>query len=126
MSEQPETTSDAPVSDAAALEGEVLTEREYPDGVVRVPIGDRHVHLLPPDEWTSGAQQDLAEGRFDAWAEDCLAGGDFDEVWAEMNDGRGPKLGEIEKMFTAWSEVSGQSAGKSRNSLRLSRRGRRR
>lgn len=126
MSEQPETTPDPAVTDAAALEGEVLAEREYPAGVVRVPLGDGHVHVLPPDEWTSGAQQDLAEGRFDAWAEDCLAGDDFDEVWAEMNAGRGPKLGQVQAMFEVWGELTGQSSGKSRSSMRSSRRGRRR
>jgi hypothetical protein len=109
-----------------AIEGEVLTEREFPDGTVQVGLGDAQVHILPSDEWTSGAYQDLSEGKFDSWAEECLAGEDYEDVWLELNDGRGPKLREIEKMFEAWGELTGQSAGKSRNSARSSRRGRRR
>jgi hypothetical protein len=125
MTENQEPT-DGPDDGTAqrALEGEVLTEKEYPDGVVRVPLADKHVHILPPDEWTSGAHQDLTEGRLEAWAEDCLAGADYDEVWAELNDGRGPKISQIEKMFEVWAELTGQSSGKSRNSRRFSRPGR--
>lgn len=119
MSETPEPEPQA------ALEGEVIAEQDYPEGAVRVPLADKFVHVLPPDEWTSVAQQDLTEGRFEYWAADCLAGDDY-EVWSELNDGRGPKLGDIEKMFSAWSEATGQSAGKSRNSRRFSRTGRRR
>jgi hypothetical protein len=125
MTEQQNTTPDG-TGDLAALEGEVLTEREYPDGTVQVALADKVVHILPPDEWTSGAHQDLTEGRLDAWAEDCLAGDDYDTVWSELNDGRGPKIRDIEAMFAAWTELTGQSAGKSRSSQRFSKRGRRR
>lgn len=109
-----------------AVEGEVLAEREFPDGTVQVAVGDKVVHILPSDEWTSGAYQDLSEGRFEDWAQDCLAGDDYEEVWTELNDGRGPRLREIQDMFETWGELTGQSQGKSRGSNRYSRRMRRR
>lgn len=114
------------VDPQAALETEAVAEQAYPDGVVEVPLGGKTVHVLPPDEWTSLAQQDLTSGRFEDWAQDCLAGDDYENVWAELNDGRGPKLGDIEKMFVAWQEITGQSAGKSRKLRLSSRNGRRR
>lgn len=97
-----------------SLTAEVAAERDYPDGTIPVPLADTTVHVLPPEEWTSTAQQDLSSGRFNDWAADCLAGNDYNDVWLELNDGRGPKLGQIENMFSAWADLTGQQRGKSR------------
>ncbi len=114
--------ADATVAAQAEVdhEADAATEApvEYPKGTVEVPLGDHVIHVLPVDSWRSSAQSALRTGDFDAWAELCLAGNDFDDVWAEV----APPLGGITAMFDVWAERTGQSAGKSRNSLRFSRR----
>jgi len=127
-------TDAGPGSDLEALVAETDHEsappppapRDDPPGTVAAPLGDATVHILPADEWTADAQEDLTAGRFSGWAMDALAGDDFDEVWQAQNDGRGPKIGHINAMFDAWMKATGQTLGKSREQRRSLNRARRR
>lgn len=117
----PNHHTDVEPSELDSLVAETKAEERYPDGTVAVPLAGTTVRILPPTEWTSSAQEDLSGGRFNSWAEDSLAGDDYADVWMELNNGRGPKMGEIQAMFEAWTELSGQDRGKQlalRRSLR--------
>lgn len=103
-----------------------------PEGTVAVPLGEDGplVRVLPVEEWSSSAQEDLSYGRFDSWAEDALARDDsrddYEEVWLEARDGRGPNVRMINEMFQSWRKATGQDTGKSRAVRRSSGRTRRR
>lgn len=131
--ERPPTALEGPAVDPRRLEdntagmrAEVAAEMppevpDIPDGAVAVPLADVVVHVLDPMDWLSRANTALQEGDLEAWAEDCLAPGDYD-VWCSVNNGDGPKTGQVIAMFEAYERLSGNSLGKSRASSHSLRR----
>lgn len=109
-----------PTNPVDALRAEVAAEETAnPEGWAEVPLGDATVRILSPLDWRSSAHAALQSGDFESWAELCLAPGDYDNVWVQLD----PTLREINEMFDAWSRITGQgSAGKSQNLRRSLRR----
>lgn len=118
-----------------ALRAEVATELDqpdpgYPDGAIAVRLegeGGRFgvVHILPPDEWPSDANSAMHVGDYESWADGCLAGDDYEKVWADLR----PRMRNVNAMFEEYQRLTGQDQGKSvqsprslRNSARRSRR----
>lgn len=115
----------------AEMQAEVATEQEpadpeYPPGAVAVPLVGRDgtrdvIHILPGDQWTSegfSAMQPRPVPDYELWAEDCLAGDDYEQVWRRLR----PTMGGIAEMLEAFYEVTGMDAGKARTQQRFSRR----
>lgn len=97
-------------------------EEQPPPGCTAVKLGEHGtIRILPPEQWTSSAQGALRSGDFDGWAEQSVFAPDFEDVWCEANDGRGPYLGTINDMFDVWAKATGQRPGKSRTPGRFSR-----
>lgn len=128
----PEAEAEQP-SRLAAVVAEVETEIEadaqavedpdLPEGAVAVPFAGTTVHVLDHNDWRSSAQTALTQGRFDDWAELCLATESDKDLWFDTD----PSLREIENFFDALREITGQDEGKSRASRRgLARAQRRR
>jgi hypothetical protein len=107
--------------DAAAAEG-----RDVPDGAIAVPLEGRNgrgvIHVLDPQDWPSAANGDLRVGDFESWAAECLAPGDYEDVWQDVE----PTLRHVNAMFTEWRKLSGNDRGKSPRSMASYRRTRRR
>lgn len=103
-----------------ALAAEVKAEQTAnPDGTTEAPLGDATVRITSPLDWRSSAHAALQRGDFEGWAELCLAGDDYENVWVPLD----PTLREINDMFEEWGRVTGQgSAGKSPSSPRSLRR----
>ncbi len=119
-------TGPVPVNPTVAddMRAEVVAEN-IPDGAVAVPLCGEILHILDAREWFSSANNALNVGDFEGWAQECLAGDEYERLWCRMNDGRGPRLGEITDMFETYRTVTGNDPGKSRpspNSLRRMQR----
>jgi hypothetical protein len=107
------------LSKVEAIEAEVDAET---DDTIEVPLCDTTVRVLPAGEWRSSAVRALRSGDYDSWAEECLAGDDYADVWQPLD----PVLNEVEAFFEAWKDATGQDAGKSRASRRSSKTKRKR
>jgi hypothetical protein len=114
-----------------AIRGEVEREAsdgdgKYPPSAIPVPICGQIVHVLEPRDWYSSAVPALNTGDFDGWADAALAGDDYDTIWCQLNDGRGPLNREVEAFFEVYGRLTGAEPGKSRTLQRSLARTRRR
>ena len=104
----------------AALLAEVVAEGL--GDVTPAPIAGQVVRVKNPRDWYTAAMSALQVGDFEAWAEDALAGDDYDKVWCQVNSGRGPTNGDVEDFFDAYRQATGADPGKSRDLRRSLRR----
>lgn len=106
---------------ADTLRAEVAAEN-LPDGAITVPFGDGKLNILDPNDWPSSANEDMQMGRFLSWARKALATDEDVQAWED----RDPTNREVEQVFTAIGEATGQlpkaSAGLNRSSRRMQRR----
>ena len=107
---------------AAEPTPEPVAVSEIPDGAIAVPICGEIVHILDPASWFSSSMTALHQGDYDSWAEECLAPGDYANVWCQLNDGRGPRISEVTGAMEVYQRLTGQDLGKSRPSLNSLRR----
>lgn len=82
---------------------------------VAVPLADGTIHVQPVNRWRSSGLSALRNGDFERWAETCLTVDSLD-TWRDID----PTVDDIEAMFEAWSELTGQTTGKSSASPRSS------
>ena len=101
---------------------EQVDAEAIPPGSFRIPLATTEVYVLPRNRWRSSALTALNQGRFDEWAESCLAREIDVDAWMDVD----PTIEQVEDFFLAFTEATGQSAGKSRESRRSLMRGRRR
>ncbi len=123
-----------------AQQAEVDTEQEHEDGSATVTLRtkeiieeetddkpavtrEREVSILVPPvlDWDAEGLDALEERRYTKWAKLVLA----PKYWARWDNAR-PTLREADAFFKAWSDLSGQSSGKSGRSSRALRRAARR
>lgn len=107
-------TTDAMRAEVAAEE----TQDAAAAAAVAVPLyGDDgepvEVRVLNPRDWFSSSMTALQTGDFDTWAEDGLAGDDYN-LWTGLNGGRGPRTRQIEAFFEEYGRRTGNDPGKSR------------
>lgn len=115
-----------PVDDTAPdIDDEI--EPIAPPGTIAVELGEGGptIRILPYTDWSSRSISAVRAGDFESWAQDCLAGWDFD-IWLEHRDNKGPTFADIQYAMDQWQERGGQSAGKSRRERRSLERMRRR
>ncbi|MEU8023753.1 hypothetical protein AB0B88_16210 [Micromonospora haikouensis] len=100
--------------------------RDIPDGAIAVPLEGRRgrgvIHVLDPQDWPTAANGDLRVGDFESWASECLAPGDYEDVWQDVD----PTLRHVDAMFREWRRLTGNDRGKSPRSMASYRRTRRR
>ncbi len=120
----------------ADLRAEVAVERQrdqvddpdqiYPDGAIAVPLvtpkGRFVVHVLDPQDWPSDANSSMHIGDYESWADGCLAGDDYENVWRVAQ----PRMRDVGAMMDTLRELSGQDSGKSLSSPRSLRNAARR
>lgn len=101
-------------------------ERDIPDGAVAVPLEGRNgrdvIHILDPQDWSTAANGDLRVGDFESWAAECLAPGEYEDVWQQLD----PTLRHVNEMFKEWRRLTGNDRGKSPRSMSGYRRSARR
>ncbi len=104
-----------------AAQAEVDTELESDDGSVLVPlrtkVGDAEIRVPAVSDWDAEAIEFLEGRKFMSWARAVLSDADW-RLWSDLR----PTLGEADKFFGEWGELSGQESGKSRPSRRALRR----
>jgi hypothetical protein len=107
----------------AAVEAEVAAEVD--DGAVVVELvtddGAEDIRVPRSGSWKSRAQNALAQGLVETWAELVLSPEDR-EKWEALD----PTLDDCEDFFERWKELAGQDLKKSQNSRPSSRSTRRR
>lgn len=95
--------------DAEADDGSVVVELRTGDGVEDITVPR-------PGSWKSRAQNALAQGLVETWAELVLSPGDR-EKWEALD----PTLDDCEDFFDRWKAAGGEDLGKSRSSRRSSK-----
>lgn len=97
-----------PLEAEVRVANEVNTDPEVPRGTVKVTIAGVQVRVLPMDQWFSSANEHLQYMRMNLWAQDALYEPDL-PLWMGINGGRGPRNGEVDKMFIEYGAKTGQS-----------------
>lgn len=95
-----------------AVQAEAATDAA---DVVRVPLGDDEVEVLPVGQWRSRGLRAMRDADFETWAETCCTPAGH-ATWVAAD----PTLDECEQFFTDWKRLTGQDPGKSRSSSRPS------
>jgi len=115
---------------AAAADAVVATDappadgKEPPEGTVTVHLcvengepGGEPVRILPARMWRGTAMRALNSGDFDRWAELCLFGDDYMDVWHDLD----PTNEEMMAFAREYRKVAGESLGQSRAVRRSAR-----
>jgi len=84
-------------------------EMESIHDAITADLAGHPVRILPMDDWPSSGRRAFGEARYDEWAEKCLAGDDYQNVWAKVD----PSLKQMGPFFTSWEKQSGQDVGES-------------
>lgn len=76
---------------------------------ITADLAGQPVRILPMDDWPSSGRRAFGEARYDEWAEKCLAGDDYVNVWSVVD----PTLKQMGPFFKSWEKQTGQDMGES-------------
>jgi hypothetical protein len=87
--------------------------RSDPGVSTTLQLAGEDITIRPVKQWRTSAIGALNVGDFDKWAASALEP-DSAALWLEID----PTIEDVETMFKAWGELTGQTVGKSARSAR--------